>query len=67
MGTDRREVCIQFHSKGECDGNYSISHAPLRGKLREDYIYFIGHCRAGYGMGDHMWKQNSGGGGGQNS
>ena len=61
--TNGREVCIQFHSKGDYVWNCSRSHAPLIGQIRVDYIWFIRHCRAGYETRFDTWKRKSGDGG----
>ena len=41
VGSDGREICLRFRSKGECNRYCTLSHAPLRGHTRELVIRFI--------------------------
>ena len=62
-GSDGREICIKFHSKGDCFRDCSRSNAPIRGQAQEDYIYNVNHFQTGYEVGNFTWKRKISGGG----
>ena len=67
MGTDGREACIQFQSKGKCIRACNRSHTTLRGQVISDYTHYINNCREDFEMVAHTQKRKSGGGGVWNS
>ena len=48
MTEDGMDICLQYHSKGECVRQCTLSHAPLWGQIRENIIRYIGNSRAAH-------------------
>ena len=43
-----REICLLYHSKGECVKHCPRSHVPLREQIWENIIRYIRNCRAAH-------------------
>ena len=56
---DGMDICLRYHTKGECIRSCTLSHAPLQGHSTEDMIRYIGICRVDF---DPLRKRNFNGG-----
>ena len=64
MAVDVREICLLYHSNGECFRQHTHSQAPLRVHIRNNLIRFIINCRATFCI---SRKRKFNGGGDQGS
>ena len=57
---DGREICLRFHSKGDCASSCTRSHSPVQGQNREVVLRYIRIFR--YAMDQSKKRKFIGGG-----